>query len=222
MRPPAVVAALLTLLALAPAALAKGPHASVASGPAGLKPGEPWVTTLTLVEYGGREVAAARPFVVLRSGSDRFAVRPRRIGLHVPGDPEMLAEARYRLRVVFPRAGRWTYTVVDGTRAERRFRFPAAPIGAGAERATSGYVEFARGSRAHREGGGGAIVAESIPQAPEADGGAPPDSAPRPEDDGGGIALWIPLTGLTVVAAAAAATASRRSGRARVARSARQ
>jgi hypothetical protein len=186
------------LLALAPAALAKGPHASIASGPAGIDPGKPWVTTLTLAEYSGEAAAAARPRVILRSGSARFAVDPRRIALHVPERSDMFAEARYRIRVVFPRAGRWTYTVVDG---ERRFRFPAARIGGGAARVTTGYVEFPQGSRAHREDAGGAIVADALPTSPQDGGGArPPEVMLPPEEpeDGGGLALWIPAAGLTL------------------------
>jgi len=191
---------LIALLALAPAAAAKGPHASVASGPAGIEPGKPWVTTLTLVEYGGRDALAARPTVILRSGSTRFAVSAKRTGLHVPGRQDMLAEARYRLRVVFPRAGRWSYTVVDGTKAGRRFRFPAARIGGNADRVTTGFVAFPRGSRAQRQGGGGAIIAEAVPVSGEAGGALPPQVTlpPDDEDEDGGLALWIPAAGLTL------------------------
>jgi hypothetical protein len=215
MRPTIVVSALLALLALVPAAVAKGPHASVASGPEGIAPGKPWVTTLTLVEYTGRDAAAARPVVILRSGATRFAVRPKRIGLHVPGQPETLAEARYRLRAVFPRAGRWTYTVLDGSPANRRFRFAAARIGGGADRVTTGYVEFAVGSRAHRQGGGGAIVSEAVPPEAESGGGAlPPEVTlpPEDEDGGGGVALWIPLAGLTLAGVGTVTVLRRRRG----------
>lgn len=214
MRPTIAVSVLLALLALAPAAAAKGPHASVASGPQGIAPGKPWVTTLTLVEYSGPEAAAARPLVVLRSGATRFAVRPKRIGLHVPGEPDMLAEARYRLRAVFPRAGRWSYTVLDGSPANRRFRFPAAQIGGGAERVTTGYVEFAVDSRAHREGGGGAIVSEAVPPEGEPGGALPPEVTlpPEDEDDGGGLALWIPLAGLTLAGVGTVTVLRRRRG----------
>lgn len=214
MRPTIVVTALLAALALAPAAVAKGPHASVASGPEGIAPGEPWVTELTFVEYLSRDAKAARPVVVLRSGATRFAVRPRRISVYAPGEPEMLAEARYRLRVVFPRAGRWTYTVHDGTRANKRFRFPPAQIGGGAARVETGYVEFPVGSRAHREGGGGMIVSEADEPGGGHDGVLPPEVMLPPEDDedGGGVAIWIPLAGLTLAGVGTVTVLRRRRG----------
>jgi hypothetical protein len=215
MRPTIAATALLALLALAPGAVAKGPHASVASGPEGIPPGKAWITTLTLVEYSGRHAAAARPVVILRSGATRFAVRPKRIGLHVPEQPATLAEARYRLRAVFPRAGRWTYTVLDGSPANRRFRFPAAQIGGGAERVTTGYVEFAVGSRAHRQGGGGAIVSEAVPPEAEPGGGALPRDVtlpPQDEGDDGEVALWIPLAGLTLAGVGTVTVLRRRRG----------
>jgi hypothetical protein len=215
MRPTIVVTVLVAVLALAPAAVAKGPNASVASGPQGIEPGKPWVTELTFVEYTSRDAKAARPVVVLRSGSTRFAVRPRRISVYAPGQPDMLAEARYRLRVVFPRAGRWTYTVHDGTRDNERFRFPPAQIGGGAARVETGYVEFPVDSRAHSEGGGGAIVSEADAPSGESGGALPPEVVLPPEDgdeDGGGVALWIPLVGLTLAGVGTVTALRRRRG----------
>jgi hypothetical protein len=183
----------------------------VASGPGGIEPGEPWVTTLTLVEFGGREVAAARPVVILRSGSDRFAVRPTRMGAHVPGRSDVLAEARYRLRVVFPRAGRWSYTVLDGTREQRRFHFPAATIGGNAERVTTGFVAFPEDSPEEAQGAGGAILGDA---APAAGGDSLPPEVVSPAtggSDGGGLPLWIPAAGLAL-AGAGTPTLMRRRG----------
>ncbi|MET0760929.1 MAG: hypothetical protein ABWZ63_01190 [Thermoleophilaceae bacterium] len=208
-----VASLLLAGLALAPSAAAKGPHATVASGPGGIEPGEPWVTTLTLVEFGGREVAAARPVVILRSGSDRFAVRPMRMGAHVPGRSDVLAEARYRLRVVFPRAGRWSYTVLDGTRERRRFHFPAATIGGNAERVTTGFVAFPEGSPEEAQGAGGAILVDAAPAAGgRGDTRTPQGVSPPPGGtDGGGLPLWIPAAGLAL-AGAGTLTLMRRRG----------
>jgi LPXTG-motif cell wall-anchored protein len=191
------------VLALAPSAAAKGPHALLSSGPEGIEPGRPWVATLTLMEFDGREVAAARPTVVLRSGSgDRFAVRPQRLGTHVPKHPDVLAEARYRLRVVFPRAGRWTYTVLDGTSAERRFRFPAATVGGGAERVTDGVTAFPKGSPEQ--------ASIELGYAPEPKLAAAPASAPDDEPGGGATGLWIPAAGLTLAGAGALTVLRRR------------
>jgi hypothetical protein len=207
-----VASLLLAGLALAPSAAAKGPHAMVASGPGGIEPGEPWLTTLTLIEFGGREVAAARPVVILRSGSDRFTVRPRRLGAHVPSRPEVLPEARYRLRVVFPRAGRWSYTVRDGTKERRRFRFPAATVGENAERVRTGFVAFPEGSPEEAQGAGGAILGDAV-----AATGGRGDSLP-PEvvlpatggSDGGGLPLWIPAAGLALAGAGTLTVVRRR------------
>jgi hypothetical protein len=209
-----VIAPLLaTILALAPAAAAKGPHATVSSGPTGIDPGKPWVTTLTLVEFGGRELAAARPTVILRSGTARFSVRPRLVGATVPSGSDVLGEARYRLRVVFPRAGRWSYTVVDGTRANRHFRFPMATIGGNADRLTTGYVAFPVGSAAHSQGGGGPIMDPPDPAASEPEGALPPEVVLPPDDepDGDGFPLWIPAAGLTLAGLGIAVRARRRS-----------
>jgi hypothetical protein len=199
----AILASFLAALALAPSALAKGPHATVDPGPAGLRPGEPWVATLTLVEFRGREIAAARPLVILRSGSGRLALRPRRIGARVPADRDVPTEARYRLRVVFPRAGRWSYTVLDGTPERRRFRFPAATIGRGVPRDTTAFVAFPQGSPEAAQGAGGPIIGE-----PAGRGG--PGGSLRPEvvfpaagegDGDGGFPLWIPAAGLALAGA---------------------
>jgi hypothetical protein len=207
MRPatPSLLLLCVLALALAPPAVAKGPHASVDTGPAGIEPGKPWVTTLTLVEYSGRQVTRARPVVILRSGSARFAVTPKLVEFYVPRYSDVLGEARYRLRVVFPRAGRWSYTVVDGTAARRRFRFPAATIGGAAERVTTGHAVFPLGSRAHADGGGGPIVGEAEPPAVVVE-------PPGDREDGGGLALWIPAAGLTLAGVGALTMMRRRRG----------
>jgi MYXO-CTERM domain-containing protein len=198
-----VASLLLAGLALAPSAAAKGPHAIVESGPGGIEPGEAWATTLTLVEFGGREVAAARPVVILRSRSERFAVRPKRLEAHVPRQPDVLAEARYRLRVVFPHAGRWSYTVLDGTRERRRFHFPAAKIGRNAERVTTGFVAFPEGSPEEAQGAGGAILGDAVPAGGGRGDSLPPEvvSPATSGSDGGGLPLWIPAAGLALAGA---------------------
>jgi hypothetical protein len=220
------IVAFVLVLALAPAAAAKGPYAAVDSGPEGLRPGQPWVTTLTLAEYGGRAAREARPTVLLRSGTTRLEVHPRRIGLHVPDDaPDTIAEGRYSLRARFPHAGRWTYEVYDNTRAKRRYRFPAVRIGGGAARAATGYVRFPVGSHADRQGGGGPIVDDAAPTDP---GDVLPPEVTLPPEEGGGLPAWIPVAVLalagagtvTVLRSRRRARASRRSGPAAAGRSA--
>jgi LPXTG-motif cell wall-anchored protein len=184
-----ILLALGIALALPASAAAKGPHAILDSGPEGLDPGQPWVTTLQLIELPARQSSARGPSVVLRSGATRFTVRPRPIGRRQFG------EVRYRLRVVFPHAGRWRYTVVHGL---RRFRFPAATIGEGA-RDELGYIAFPVGSEAAAQGASGPYAAppESEPAGP--DGVLPPEVMLPPKDeDDGGFAFWIPLAGLTL------------------------
>jgi LPXTG-motif cell wall-anchored protein len=93
--------------------------------------------------------------------------------------------------------------VVDG---KRRYRFPAATIGGGAERVRTGQVVFPEGSSAEREGGGGPIV-DDLPQLPPGDAGSggalPPEVMEPPDDAGGGLAPWLPAAGLALAGAAA-------------------
>jgi hypothetical protein len=197
-----VVASLLLVgLALAPSAAAKGPHALVEPGPGGIAPGEPWVTTLSLVEFGADEVAAARPVVIFRSGADRLTVSTRRVGAHIPTQPDVMAEARYRLRVVFPRAGRWSYTVLDGTPKQRRFQFPAVTIGPNTVGDKTAYVAFPEGSPEARQGAGGPVLGDGAP--PGGGESLPPEVVVAAAEDGGGggFPLWIPAAGLALAGA---------------------
>jgi hypothetical protein len=196
-----LVAVALAALALAPSAAAKGPHAIVEPGPGGIAPGERWLTTLTLVEFGSRELASAQPRMVLRSGSDRFVVRP--------SGEQVLGKGRYELSVVFPRAGRWSYTVIDG---RRRFEFSAAVIRRGAERDTTAFVAFPKGSPAERQGAGGPIFGDT---GPAAGGESLPPEVVVPAaraSDGGGLPLWIPAAGLALAGAGALTVMRRRRG----------
>jgi hypothetical protein len=188
-------------LALAPSAAAKGPHAIVEPGPGGIEPGERWLTTLTLVEFGSRELASARPRMVLRSGSDRFVVRP--------SAEQVLGKGRYELSVRFARAGRWSYTIIDG---QRRFEFPAAVIRRGGERDRTAFVAFPAGSPAERQGAGGPIFSDT---GPAAGGESLPPEVVMPaarEGDGGGLPLWIPAAGLALAGAGTLTVVRRRRG----------
>lgn len=99
-----VAAAVLTPSA---AARAGGCWATVglSSLPKGLHAGDAWSVRITVKQHGFRPLADARPRVTITSAAGRKtvvrAVRTARTGV-------------YRARVVFPSAGRWTYTVYDG------------------------------------------------------------------------------------------------------------
>jgi hypothetical protein len=180
-----ILLALAISLALPASAAAKGPHAIIDSGPEGLQPGEPWVTTLTLGEYGPSQTRHAKPRIILRSRAHTFTARPGRT-----------AAGAYAVRVVFPSAGRWRYTVVD---RNHRFRFPVATIGGGADRDSMGYVAFPVGSEAAAQGAGGPYVAPPEPEPGERDGVLPPEVMLPPEDeDEGSFALWIPAAAVTL------------------------
>ena len=163
-------------------------------GPGGIAPGERWVATLTLGELGGR--VAAHPRLVLRSGSQRLVVRPARVDAQ-----------QYGLTVVFPRAGRWSYAVLSG---RRRFEFPAAVIRRGAERDTTAFVAFPKGSPAARQGAGGPIYGDTSPD--EGGDSLPPEvvTPAARETGGGGVPLWIPAAGLALVGAGTITAVRRR------------
>ena len=115
----------------------------------------------------------------------------------------------------FPRSGRWSYTVLDGTPAQRRFRFPAVSVGHGLQRDRSSYVAFPAGSRAEAQGAGGPII-EGPEPVPGTSGGALPPEVIEPRagvDGGGGVALWVPLAGLTLAGAGTLSVVRRRAGR---------
>jgi MYXO-CTERM domain-containing protein len=128
-------------------------------------------------------------------------VRPRRLEARIPTQPDVMAEARYRLRVVFPRPGRWSYTLLAGTPERRRFLFPDATVGGNAERVTDGVAAFPEGSPEAAPGAGGR--GDSLP--PEV---VPPATS---AGDGGGLPLWIPAAGLAL-AGAGTLTLMRRRG----------
>jgi hypothetical protein len=190
-----LVAVALAALAVAPSAAAKGPHAIVEPGPGGIAPGERWVATLTLNEFGDHALARSHPRVILRGGGDRLVVTPARLSV-----------GRYRLSAVFPRAGRWTYTVLE---ARRSFEFPVAVIGAG-ERETMAYVAFPKGSPAARQGAGGPYMNDAA--APSGGDPLPPEVVmpAAGESDAGGLAWWIPAAGLALAGAGTLTVVRRR------------
>jgi hypothetical protein len=112
-----------------------------------------------------------------------------------------MAEARYRLRVVFPHAGRWSYTVLDGTPEKRRYHFPAVTIGPNTVGDKTAYVAFPEGSPEERQGAGGPVLGDGVPPS----GGEPlPAEVVVAATEGGGdggLRLWIPAVGLALAGA---------------------
>ena len=96
----------LVLVALAAVPAAAGGWATVGldSTPAGVVPGQPWNVNITVLQHGRTPLSGITPSVAITSGSvtREFAAKPT----EKPGV--------YRASVVFPTAGRWSYTVDDG------------------------------------------------------------------------------------------------------------
>lgn len=195
-----ILAVLLAVgLVLAPAAVAKGPHAILNSGPDAAEPGKPWKAALELYEFRRTSL----PVVMATRGERRVAVRVRQA-------PGRMDETRFELRGAFPTAGRWRLTMVMG---KRSFSFPAIRVGSGV--VPQDYVAFPKGSEAARQGAGGVYLTE---ENGEPGGGAlPPENLSiatadaDDEDDGGGIAPWLfPLLGVVIAGAGFATLRARR------------
>jgi hypothetical protein len=104
MRKLVVVIAVFTVLA--PAAALAGGWATVqlSSTPTGARAGVPWVVDLTVLQHGRTPLAGIRPEVQVSQGtlSRSFLAKPTvKVGV-------------YRARVVFPRAGTWSWQIWDG------------------------------------------------------------------------------------------------------------
>jgi MYXO-CTERM domain-containing protein len=187
-----LVVLLLAGLVAAPTATAKGPHAVLSPGTEPIEPGRAWIGNVTLREFGSGHARSPRPAVVARNGGTQVSAPLRSAGAAQFG-------REYRLRLVFPRAGRWKITVVDGTRADRRFVFPALQVGGPNARPTSDFVAFPKGSRAEREGAGGTYSSEPEPAASGRGTPLPPKvisfAEPNPNP---GTPFWIPAAGLAL------------------------
>jgi streptogramin lyase len=100
---------LLVIAAFAALAATSTPRLSISvtPKPAALEAGSPWQPVIR-VRRGGRPLVGARPAVVIASGAARRSFVARATG-----------RGLYRARVVFPAAGRWTYSVRVGARTVR-------------------------------------------------------------------------------------------------------
>ena len=183
---------LLAGLVVAPTAAAKGPHAILSPGTEPISPGRAWVGSVTFVEFGPGHARRARPAVVARSGATRMSAPVRVAGAGRFGH-------EYSVRLVYPRAGRWRITVLDGTRADRRFVFPPLQVGSRDARPTSDFVAFPKGSRAERAGAGGTYGAPPEPAGSGRTTPLPPKviSFAEPDPDTGNP-FWIPAAGLAL------------------------
>jgi len=111
----------LVLVALAAAPAAAGGWATVGldSTPAGIVPGTPWNVNITVLQHGRTPLTGITPSVAITSGTvtREFTAAPTK----KPGV--------YRASVVFPTAGRWSYTVDDGFMGQVH-TYPAVTIAA--------------------------------------------------------------------------------------------
>jgi hypothetical protein len=197
-----VVVLLVVGLVLAPAAVAKGPHAILKPGPEAVEAGKPWVATVEMYEF--RRVP--RPALVARRGDRTVTATVEKAPSTFPGG------SGFEVRTVFPAEGRWKLLLVAG---KRRMRFPAVNVGSG--ETMQDYVAFPIGSEAARQGGGGVYMepeqvdaSEQDPRPPEVYMVADEENA---DDGGSGVGPWlIPLVGV-VLAGAGIATVRRRGSR---------
>jgi hypothetical protein len=96
--------------------------AGLSSTPEGTAPGKPWTVDITILQHGRTPLDGLSPRVQISSGDSirEFAAKPT-------GEAGV-----YRAAVVFPTAGRWEYTVLDGFNDQMPHTFPAVRIGDGA------------------------------------------------------------------------------------------
>lgn len=172
-------------LTLAPAASAKGPNATLISGPEAVAAGRTWTATLEFNELR----RPAQPRVVATRGERRVVAKLR------PVPTNIIARTVFRLRMVFPTEGRWRLTVGAG---KRRFAFPPVEVGIGV--VPRDYIAFQNGSVAARDGAGGVWTMGPDPDHALRGKPLPPEvvSVAEPPSDEGGIPLWMPFLGLAL------------------------
>jgi hypothetical protein len=185
-------------LVLAPAALAKGPHAILTSAPEPVVAGVPWEATVELNEFRTR----SEPMLIATRADGHVDAKVRRVPASMRG------AQGFKTTMVFPHDGRWRLMLIAG---ERRFRFPALSVGS--DRVPQDYVAFAVGSEAARQGGGGVYMEPEPVDTGGDDGVLPPEvlniaenaeqNAKGDEEDG--LASWwlFPLVGVVLAGAGA-------------------
>jgi hypothetical protein len=185
------VVLLATGLVLAPAAWAKGPHATLSAGPEGVKAGVPWEATIELNEFADTPNPS---LIAIRADG------------HVDANVGKASASPYgavafETTMVFPHEGRWKLMLIAG---KRRFNFPALDVGG---RAPHDYVSFPVGSAAARLGAGGVYTRPEPADTGGEDGVLPPEvlniaeDAEADEEDG--LATWwlFPVAGVVLAGA---------------------
>lgn len=102
-----VLIAVVSLVATATAqAAGSGGWATVqlSSTPKGMKAGKAWVVDVKVLQHGKTPVNGCKPAITISNGetTKRFAAQ------------KLAQVGMYRVRVVFPSAGMWRYSVFDG------------------------------------------------------------------------------------------------------------
>jgi hypothetical protein len=140
----------LPLIAAAPAHAGGFATAGLSSTPEGVAPGQPWKVEITVLQHGRTPLDGLTPRIRIESNdaSREFTAVPTgRTGV-------------YRAAVVFPKAGRWHYVVLDGFNDQLPHRFPAVRIGGEAASATAPAATAAPPAPdGAREGGAGGGLA---------------------------------------------------------------
>jgi hypothetical protein len=109
------------LLVFAPAAQAGGwATVGLSSTPDGATPGKAWVVDITVLQHGTTPLTDVKPAVVITRPGQRAVFAAERTGK--PGV--------YRATVVFPTAGRWSYTIDDGFISAQPHTYPPVQIAA--------------------------------------------------------------------------------------------
>lgn len=143
MRRTLIICFALSLLG-APTAMAGGwATAGLSSTPDGVAPGETWKVDIEILQHGRTPMTGIEPAVIIEDAA----------GKETRFDGEETKKAGiYTAAVVFPKAGRYTYTVDDGFTNAVPHTFPAVLIGTGGERDKTAVVPL---SGAEGSGGGG-------------------------------------------------------------------
>jgi hypothetical protein len=189
-----LVVLLVTGLVLAPAAVAKGPHAIMTSGAEAVEAGVPWEATIELNEFAG----TPNPLFIAVRPDGHVDATLRKAQAGMPG------ALGFKATMVFPREGRWKLMLIAG---RRRFNFPALDVGGAAP---LDYVSFPVGSAAARQGAGGVYTAPE-PVDTSRGGVLPPEviniaeeaESNQESDDEDGLATWWLFPAVGVVLAGA-------------------
>jgi hypothetical protein len=114
-----VILGIVAALALTGAALAKDGGVELSSTPYGTPPGGTWTTGMTIIDVNGRLPASAKPTIEVTNLDTGARAAYTAESTETPG--------RYTVNVVFPTAGRYSYTATDGF-TDREYTFPPVRI----------------------------------------------------------------------------------------------